>query len=144
MWAGFIQFRKCRQVYPISVDLSKNLQGWHDCKKSIRVSILSCEIDLQAASLAFLFLIAACMRKDTASCIHLTCSSCLIKVPPLNTPPHLLLEHPNFLSRRIVISTRTDGHTSSLQIIMRLLIRLERFEKIFTEECLVFYSHHWL
>ena len=27
------------------------------------------------------------MRKDDrASCIHLTCSSCLIKVPPLNTP----------------------------------------------------------
>ena len=68
------------------------------------------------------------MREDRASCIHLTCSSSLSKVPPLNTPPHLSLEHPNFLSWRTVTKTRTDGHTSPLQIIMHLLIRLERSE----------------
>ena len=38
------------------------------------------------------------LREDP--CIHLTCSSCLIKVPLLNTPPHLPLEHPNSPSRR--------------------------------------------
>ena len=67
------------------------------------------------------------MRKDRTSCIHLTCSSCLIKVLPINTPPHLPLEHWNSLSRRTVTKTRADGHTSPLQIIMHLLIRMEQF-----------------
>ena len=94
--------------------------------RSITDSILNCEI---AASLAFLFRpLHACCKDDRASCTHLTRSSCLIKVPPLHTPPHLPLEHPNSLSRRIVTKTRTDGHTSPLQIIMHLLTRLEWFE----------------
>ena len=64
------------------------------------------------------------LKDDRASCIHLTCSSCLIKVL------HLPLALPNSLSSRNVTKTRTDGHrpTSPLQIIMHLLIRLERFE----------------
>ena len=66
------------------------------------------------------------MRKDDrASCIHLTYSSCLIEVP------HLPLAKPNSLSRRTVTKTSTDGHTSPLQIITHLLIRLERFEILF-------------
>ena len=46
-------------------------------------------------------------------------------------PPHLPLAHPKSHSRRNVTKTRTDGHTSPLQIIMHLLIRLERFENFF-------------
>ena len=60
--------------------------------------------------------------------------------PASKYPPHLPLAHPKSLSRRTVNKTRTDGRTSPLQIIMHLLIRLERFEKIFTEERLVSYS----
>ena len=48
--------------------------------------------------------------------------------------PHLPLALPNSLSRGTVTKTRTDGHTSPLQIIMHLLIRLEKFEDFFTEE----------
>ena len=78
------------------------------------------------------------MRNDRASCIHLTCSSCLIKVPPLNTPPHLPLEHPNSLSRRTVTKIRTDGYTSPLQTIMHLLIRLKQFEVFFCRRMMSF------
>ena len=52
----------------------------------------------------------------------------LMKTPPLDIPLHLPLAHPNSLTRRTVIKTRTDGHTNPVQIIMHLLIRLERFE----------------
>ena len=48
--------------------------------------------------------------------------------PASKYPPHLPLAHPNSLSRRTVTKPRADGHTSPLQIIMHLLIRLERFE----------------
>ena len=71
-------------------------------------------------------------------CIHLICFSCLIKVPHLNTPPHLPLDHPNSLSRRTVTETRTDGHISTLQIIMHLLIGLERFEDFFYRRMITF------
>ena len=71
------------------------------------------------------------MRKDRVSCIHLTCSCCLIKVPPLNTLPHLPLQHLNSLRKRTVTKTRTDGYTSPVQIIMHLLMRLEWFEDFF-------------
>ena len=60
-------------------------------------------------------------------CIHSTCSSCLIKVPPLNTPRTYLSRNQTILAAALS-PTRTDGHTSPLQIIMHLLIRLERFE----------------
>ena len=62
----------------------------------------------------------------------------LIKAPPLDTRLHLPLDHPNSLSRHTVTMTRTDGHTSPLQIIVHLLIRLERFEHFFREEWLDF------
>ena len=63
------------------------------------------------------------MRKDDrASCVHLTCSNCLVKVLPL--------AYSNSLSRRTVTKTRTDEHTSPLQIILHLLISL-RSLKIF-------------
>ena len=55
----------------------------------------------------------------------------LIRAPPLGTPLHLPLVHPNSLSRRTVTKTHTDGHTNPLQIIMHLLIRLEQFEDFF-------------
>ena len=63
--------------------------------------------------------------------------------PSSKYPPHLPLARPNSLSKRTVTKTRTDGHTSPLQVIMHLLIRLERFENLFTEEWLLSYSHHW-
>ena len=55
----------------------------------------------------------------------------LIKGPPLNTLIHLPLEHPNSLRRCTVTKNHTDGHTSPLQIIMHLLIRLEQFENFY-------------
>ena len=51
--------------------------------------------------------------------------------PASKYPPHLPLTYLNSLSSRTVTKTRTDGHTSPLQIIMHLLIRLERFEDFF-------------
>ena len=51
-----------------------------------------------------------------------------IQSPASKYPPHLPLTQPISLSRRTVTKTRTDGHTSPLQIIMHLLVRLERFE----------------
>ena len=78
------------------------------------------------------------MHKDRALCIHLTCTSCLIKVPPLNIPPHLPLEHLNSLSRCTATKTRTDGHKSPLQVIMHLLIRLEWFEDFFYGRMITF------
>ena len=60
--------------------------------------------------------------------------------PASKYPPHLPFARPKSLSRRTVTKTRTDGHTSPLQIIMRLLIRLERFEDFYMEEWIVFYT----
>ena len=51
--------------------------------------------------------------------------------PASKYPPHLPLSQPNSLSRRIVTKTRTDGHTTPLQIIMHILIRLERLKIFF-------------
>ena len=48
--------------------------------------------------------------------------------PTSKYPPHLPLMRSNSLSRRTVTKTRTDGHTSPLQIIMHLIMRLERIE----------------
>ena len=92
--------------------------------RSITESILNCEI---AAGLAFLFRPLQAQRRQGVV-YTLNLFQLLFKVPPLNTPPHLSLAHPNSLSRRTVTKTRTDGHTSPLQIIMHLLIRLEQFE----------------
>ena len=47
--------------------------------------------------------------------------------PASKYPPQLPPALPKSLSRRTVTKTRTDGHTSPLQIMMHLLIRLERF-----------------
>ena len=92
--------------------------------RSITDSILNCEI---AASLAFLFRLLHVCKDNRASCIHLTCSSCSIKVL------HLPFACPNSVTK-----THIDGNTSPLQIIMHLLIRLERFENFFYGRTITF------
>ena len=62
----------------------------------------------------------------------------LIKAPSLCTTPHLPLKYPNSLSRRTVTKSRTDGYKSPLQVIMHLLIRLERFENFFYRRMISF------
>ena len=64
--------------------------------------------------------------------------------PASKYPPHLPLAQPNPLSRRTVTNTRTDGHTSPLQIIMHLLIRLERFETFFYGRMISFLLASWI
>ena len=99
--------------------------------RSITDSILNCEI---AASLAFL--LNRCMHAQRRQGVVYTLNLFQLfnQSPASKYPPHLPPALPNSLSRRTVTKTRTDGHTSDLQIIMRLLIRLERFENFFTEE----------
>ena len=115
MQVGFIQFRQThRKIY--RVDMTA---------KSLTDSILNCEI---ATSLAFS--LDRCMHAQRRQGVVYTLNLFQLfnQSPASKYPPHLPLVHPNSLSRRTVTKTRTDGHTSPLQIIMHLLIRLERFE----------------
>ena len=54
--------------------------------------------------------------------------------PASKYPPHLPPALSNSLSRHTVTKTHSDRHTSPLEIIMHLLIRLERFENFFLQK----------
>ena len=115
MQVGFIQFRQIyRKIYRIDMTAT-----------SITDSILNCEI---AGSLAFLF--RSCMHAQRRQDVMYTLNLFQLfnQSPASKYPPHLPLMRPNSLSSRTVTKTRTNGHTSPLQIIMHLLIRQKWFE----------------
>ena len=92
--------------------------------RSITDSILNCE--------TVRFFLDRCMHAQRRrGVVHtLNLFQLFNQSPASGYPPHLPLAHPNSLSRRTVTQTRTDGHTSPLQINMNLLITLERFENV--------------
>ena len=112
MQVGFIQFR---QIY-------RKIHRAYMTARSITDSILNCEI---ATSLVFV--LDRCMHAQRRQGVVYTLNLFqLFNQSPASK--YLPLTQPNSLSRRTVTKTRTDGQTSPLQILMHLLIRLERFE----------------